>query len=542
MSGFNAQEFELVEEAEFFAPTATDAISVLLAEHREKREQIEHLAGLMSGELSSVIRYFIEGNVEKDRSHFGIHVDSLFDAQGAVKALDAEYWSKTLERTDVLDCMPQARRTAWHQQLTAWKEPRYKEGQKPEEDLPPYNEDAVRPTIAALLSMRSQFLAERVDGIFRGLSGTHVTNTPEGFQTRCIIANALTYYGAAEHTKAGLINDLRAVIAKFMGRDEPHHGSTSRVIDSLRSRYGEWVTLDGGAIRIKLFKKGTAHLEVHPQMAYRLNQILASLYPMAIPSQFRTKPAKIPKEFQTLERPLAFAVLNHLQSCSSRRNENHVSFSYCEQKDRDTRAQAADVLRSIGGEETSPGYFQFSYCPVSVIAEILLSGVVPAQRSHQFYATPEVIGKAVADQAEIQNDDSILEPSAGQGDLAAHFAKAQTTCVELSRLHCAILKAKGYQTEQADFLVWAEAKARAGATWSKLVMNPPFADRRAELHVTAASKLVAPAGRLVAVLPASLKDKNVLPGWVHQWSHVYQDEFEGTGVSVVILTATKAAT
>ena len=46
-------------------------------------------------------------------------------------------------------------------------------------------------------------------------------------------------------------------------------------------------------------------------------------------------------------------------------------------------------------------------------------------------------------------------------------------------------------------------------------------------------------GRLVAILPASARGKDVLPGFNHEWSKVYSNEFAGTSVSVMILTATK---
>jgi len=37
--------------------------------------------------------------------------------------------------------------------------------------------------------------------------------------------------------------------------------------------------------------------------------VLASLYPMAIPSEFRTKPKKKAKEFVMMGQPLPFAVV-----------------------------------------------------------------------------------------------------------------------------------------------------------------------------------------------------------------------------------------
>ncbi len=44
-------------------------------------------------------------------------------------------------------------------------------------------------------------------------------------------------------------------------------------------------------------------------------------------------------------------------------------------------------------------------------------------------------------------------------------------------------------------------------------------------------------GRLVAVLPASMREKVVLPGFVITWSSIFSNEFAGTSVSVAIMKA-----
>jgi hypothetical protein len=44
-------------------------------------------------------------------------------------------------------------------------------------------------------------------------------------------------------------------------------------------------------VRIRIYRGvGTAHLEINPEIAYRLNGVLANLYPLAIPAQFRARP------------------------------------------------------------------------------------------------------------------------------------------------------------------------------------------------------------------------------------------------------------
>lgn len=67
-------------------------------------------------------------------------------------------------------------------------------------------------------------------------------------------------------------------------------------------------------------------------------------------------------------------------------------------------------------------------------------------------------------------------------------------------------------------------------------MNPPFSQGRWQAHLEAAASLLAKDGRLVAILPASAKGKTLVPGFSHQYSETYANEFAGTSISVVIAT------
>lgn len=544
VEGAERAEVEVVDDdaPAFFAPVSSDLIDSLLGQYNVARQHIDQLAGLVAGGLGDVVHYFIEGNAGDDRLHRSVYVDRLFQSEGAVKALNAAYWSKALSLTDVYDCMPQARRDEWNTSIREHK-------------APDFTEDTVRSTLAGLLAARQQFFAERVDGIFRNLSHEHLTNCPEGFGRRMILAYMVNEWGSSNSGRCGYINDLRAVIARFMGRDEPKWNSTSAIVAMARKRPGEWITLDGGTLRIRVYKKGTAHLEVHPQMAYRLNQILAHLHPMAIPSEFRIKPKKRPKDFEMVGRPLPFAVLSHLagmrvvrervgsgyperyQEVRNARTFDHGDF------DKGVRREAEKVLEAVGGVpmDKGCGYFQFDYDPDSVLDEIVASGCIPDRVAHQFYPTPAAIASRCQELACIGDVDSVLEPSAGQGDLAAYLPKDRTTCVEISALHCAILKARGFEAHQADFLAWSEETLRTSLRFDRVVMNPPFSDGRALAHLEAAAQLLAQGGRLVAVLPASLRGQTPLAGFEHEWSRVFSGEFTGTTASVAVLVARRKA-
>ena len=524
---------DVVGDLPFYAPVSADMIDGLMGAYQKAHARICQIAEVLNGEENArAVAYFLEGNMRDQRYTPG--VGRLFNLEGAINALTAEYWAKTIKLTDVYDLMPQARRDAWNTQLTAWKEDRYERGKNPEVDMAPFEEATVRDTIQTLLAMRAQFFGERVDGIFRTLSGEHVTNAPQGFGKRMIIARVLDEWKSVNYGRCGYINDLRCVIAKFMGRDEPRWNTTSRVIESLKHRWGEWVEIDGGAIRIRLYRKGTAHLEVHPDMAWRLNAVLASMYPLAIPPEFRQRPKKAAKQFKILSRPLPFAVVELLGELRRTGNTNsfHLPMGRLNEP---AYKEMVSVLQAIGGAvQKARALVDFDYDPRKILDEIVAMGCIPDQASHQFYPTPATVAEEAIAAADIGEEDNCLEPSAGQGGLAEFMPRERTQCVELSRLHCDILRAKGYAVECDDFVEWAQ---RCTTRYSRIVMNPPFSGGRWTQHLQMAAGLLADNGRLVAILPASARHADVLPGWGLEWSRNLDNEFAGTSISVVILCA-----
>ena len=541
-------EGELIDDAaEFFAPMSSDLVDALVGEYGSIRKRIETLAAAVRDEqCAGVLHYFVEGNVQDQRHSMPTTVEALFAVEGAVAQLNASFWNRALRMTDVIDYMPQKRRDEWFEQI---RNPlgRTKNRHSSEKELPPlpeFEEATVRSTLGHLLASRAKFLAERVDGIFQALSRQHVTNQPQGFGKRMIIQNVLSYQ------THGHINDLRCVIAKFMGRDEPKHGATDPVIKAAKRQNGEWMSVDGGSLRVRVYGGvGTAHLEVHPEMAWRLNAILASMHPLAIPAEFRTKPkrAKKVKDFELFDRPLPFAVVGLLAGMrqASERIEpswperyrdipNAMRFDYG-QFDKATMAEAEKVLMAIGGVKQKH-HWQFDYHPRDVLDQIVCSGCIPDQKSHQFYPTPTNVAEKAIELAMVDAVDGMnwLEPSAGQGGLADLMPKG-TMCVEISELHCAILEAKGHMVKQADFLALP-----VNGPFDRIVMNPPFSEGRWQAHLEHAAGMLHDNGRLVAILPASAYGKLLLEGFDHQYSQAFNNEFAGTSVSVVILTATKA--
>jgi len=522
--------------SEFFAPAPSDFFDHVIAQYNRERETIKEAVNFIGGlQSSTTLNYFLEGNLDRSRGGTST-AEKLFKEEGAVKALNSSYWQKILAMTDVIEYMPAKRRTDWYDQIRNF-------------DTPDFKAETVRSTILDLLSMRSTFLAEKVDGVFRALSGSHVTNRPQAFGKRMIFRvsnNDIINYEMIRH-----LQDLRSVIAKFMGRDAPLNGLTDKIIKVAEKTIGKWVSVDGGAFKIRVYKVGTAHIEVHEDMAWRLNAILAHLYPGAIPVSLRRKPTKTKKPIQCkeIERPLPFAVLDVLSEmsedtvsvCEIRNTYNRVPntlrFRYGAFKDKHVAEEAASVLELIGGvKDSTRAVYRFDYDPTSAINTIIVSGMIPDQKTHQYYPTSEKLARLAVEAAEIKPGDVCLEPSAGLGGIALLMPKEKTVCVEISSLFAEVLRGKGLNVEQSDFLEWS---AQTIKRFDKVVMNPPYSQSRWQAHLDAAASLVLPGGALVAILPASAKDQALLPGWDLSWSQVYKNEFKNTGVSVVMLTAVK---
>ena len=117
-----------------------------------------------------------------------------------------------------------------------------------------------------------------------------------------------------------------------------------------------------------------------------------------------------------------------------------------------------------------------------------------------FFPTPVALAERMAEEADIKDGMSVLEPSAGSGRIADAVSKvmgdaaANLTMIEQSSQLRDILKLKGYPVaEDTDFL---EHKGE----YDRIVMNPPFENGQDIDHVRHAYDLLKPGGRIVAIM------------------------------------------
>lgn len=512
-----------------------DAFDSLIRRYNHAYQELEAIAEFMRHHArdSKLLDMFFKGNITDHRitSVSSLYYDRIFQLEGAVKALDARFWQEALALTNVMSLLPAKRRKEWQEVIYNMQ-------------TPPFTANNLKATFTELFAQRKNYFAERVDGVFRALSHEHVTNRPEGFSKR-LITYVSGACGVLIPSDTAYLEDLRQVIAIVLKRKPPENDTTGlyRLLDHIAKshRTGEWFAVDGNAFWLRFYKKGTVHIEVHPDVAWQLNKVLAHLYPSAIPDQHKT-PRKRTKAIRVkpLTTPLPSSVLSALHEGARRERHAH-RFCIARTTQRFVREQLVDVLTQIGGESDDGWTFTFDYPVSAVIDDIVFSGCIPDTKSHQFYPTPEGLASELAQLLDIKLDDHILEPSAGIGALAEKMPVEQVTCVEYAPLHCEILEAKGMaEVVQADFLAWSKT---AEGRFDKIAMNPPFTGGQAEAHLDAAVRCLAPGGRLAAIVPSGLSSR-----WRPEpdqtvsiaWQEAMDNAFPGVSVTTKIVVVNKA--
>ncbi|MBM2324172.1 strawberry notch-like NTP hydrolase domain-containing protein, partial [Marivita cryptomonadis] len=141
----------------------------------------------------------------------------------------------------------------------------------------------------------------------------------------------------------------------------------------------------------------------------------------------------------------------------------------------------------------------------------------------QQFSTPLPFAAMVVRAAAVRKGETLLEPSAGTGALAAFAARAGATLLlnEIDPFRQRLLRAvfcgkvTGHDGEHIDDLLQAPVLPDV------VVMNPPFAssvDRSRDKHIAAkhliaAAKRLAPGGRLVAIMPPGFSAKRDAAHW-----------------------------
>jgi len=116
-----------------------------------------------------------------------------------------------------------------------------------------------------------------------------------------------------------------------------------------------------------------------------------------------------------------------------------------------------------------------------------------------FFPTPKGTAELLVQMAEIKQGMTVLEPSAGKGDIAEaiieQYPDIDLKVIEINYTLIDILKAKDFKVTAGDFL-------QDTGFYDRIIMNPPFEKGQDIDHVRWAYSRLKPGGRVVSIMCA----------------------------------------
>ncbi|WP_196360351.1 DUF4942 domain-containing protein [Vibrio anguillarum] len=532
-----------------FNPSMFDGLTTMLIESsKNDKHKAMELAHLMKGYTGKVQCYTNQNvdSISKQNRSFSINSDEEIQ-----KKVDSEYWKRFLSESKLASFLDAKERNAWDEQLRLGK------------DVPEFTIESINQHLTQFVVNAEANLTTRVINCLTKLSKEHKTNSSAGFRHRMIFDNCDSSYDV--HYKSYYVHDLRCLIAFFHNQsDIPTTNSTSSVLSLIFNNPGQWHTIDGGTMRIKGFKKRTVHIEIEESIADKLNLILAKEFPNCLPNASISKPlfksTLVPSE--TMLSNALRERIKHVQTKHPKiKNPQRAITRDCAPLIDDTTLYTLELLTNqdvelvaverecialLNGIFGSGSYHQNTYKwalqkqdPRDILKHLSYFGTLPDAYSHQFFQSTDRIKGLINPLLNIKRSDDILEPSAGQGALAKLLPQSQTTCIEINTLNCRILESHGFNVIQDDFLTYAYCTEHR---YDWVIMNPPFYSNTYWKHIQAAMQLLKPAGKIIVVAPASLKQKlvDLSSDFTSETKHEITEQFNGTSkLNIVIALITR---
>ncbi|MCP3965618.1 MAG: SAM-dependent methyltransferase [Lentisphaerae bacterium] len=147
-----------------------------------------------------------------------------------------------------------------------------------------------------------------------------------------------------------------------------------------------------------------------------------------------------------------------------------------EQLERKLYLSANKVLEAIGGKWNRKAKAHiFNKPPGEILDEILLTGeYTDAKKEFQFFETPEPLARQLVSMANIQEGETVLEPSAGKGAIASFLPGCH--CIELNKDNQNYLVDNGFMVVGGDFM-------ESGGFYDVIIANPPFTKQQDIDHI-----------------------------------------------------------
>lgn len=240
-------------------------------------------------------------------------------------------------------------------------------------------------------------------------------------------------------------------------------------------------------------------------------------------------------------------VSNDVLTVLSAAETNANALALVGQLDRKLYEATNKVLEAAGGKWNRKAKAHlFDGDAAERIDQIILTGEITIPQDFGFFQTQTPVVDRLVELADVQRIHTLLEPSAGHGNIAKAFQHAALiTCYELLPDNVKALEALALDRcviHQADFLT-----VTPEPIYDRIIMNPPFAKQDDIKHVMHASQFLAPGGRLVSVMSAGVmfrqdKRTTAFREFVEARGGVFEDLPEGSFKSSGTMVNTVIAT
>lgn len=174
------------------------------------------------------------------------------------------------------------------------------------------------------------------------------------------------------------------------------------------------------------------------------------------------------------------------------------------QLDRKLYQEVAKSLKLIGGTWKGGKIFGFVFNtdPTELLSQIANGETRNLKKEFQFFATPDNLADELVKLAEIKQDDTILEPSAGRGSIIKAINKVtniKPDCYELMPDNITYLNQSALQFN----LIGEDFLKHENKTYTKIIANPPFTKNQDIKHLMEMYNCLSPGGRLVCITSES---------------------------------------
>jgi phospholipid N-methyltransferase len=169
--------------------------------------------------------------------------------------------------------------------------------------------------------------------------------------------------------------------------------------------------------------------------------------------------------------------------------------------DRKVYLEVSKSLELIGGKWTSGKIkaFVFKEDPTELLSQIANGDKRNLKKEFQYFETPPEIADFIVKESELKENQSVLEPSAGQGAIVKAinrlYPNKKVSCYELMPVNQTILK----KIDTVDFLGEDFLNTDNKQKFEVIISNPPFSKNQDITHVREMYERLEFGGKLVAI-------------------------------------------